>query len=105
MTVDAGEGIPISRRPPVAIQRVALARPVGRNGAYTERVPRGTREVHMATLTAIFVILVLIGVAAGVYYLLDWAIRKIAPPEPFARIAYVVLVLGVVAFCLFIILP
>lgn len=57
----------------------------------------------MITLAAIsgeslmwLVISIIIG--GLVYWLLDWAITKFALPEPFAKVARIVLILGAVIF-------
>lgn len=36
----------------------------------------------------------------GVFWLLYWAVGKIAPPEPFAKIAQILLVLGAAFMCI-----
>lgn len=59
----------------------------------------------MATLIAIVAIIVLIAIIAGIYFLLDWAITKVALGEPFTRILNIVLVVGVVVALLLIVLP
>lgn len=56
-------------------------------------------------LMAIFVCLVLLALAFGIYYVGKWAIGELALGEPFSRIANIVLVLLVVAFLLLIVLP
>lgn len=59
----------------------------------------------MATLIAIVVIIVLVAIIAGLYFLLDWAITKMALGEPFTRILNIVLVVAVVVALLLIVLP
>lgn len=39
-------------------------------------------------------------VAALIYFLLKWALAEIAPPEPFAKIAHVLLILVVLILCI-----
>lgn len=59
----------------------------------------------MATLIAIVVIIVLVAIIAGIYFLLDWAITKAALGEPFTRILNIVLVVAVVVALLLVVLP
>lgn len=40
--------------------------------------------------------LVIVVVAGLIYYVLNWGLMTVAPPEPFFKLAQVVLVLGVV---------
>lgn len=56
-------------------------------------------------LTAIFVCLVLLAVAFGIYFVGKWAIAELGLGEPFSKIAQVVLVLLVLGFLLLVVLP
>ena len=59
----------------------------------------------MEMLQAAFVLLVIVGILVGLWFLFDWAIAQIGPPEPIAKILRIVMVLVVVAAVLFLILP
>lgn len=59
----------------------------------------------MEILQAAFVLLVLIGILVGLWYLFQWAIAQIGPPEPLAKILQIVMVLVIVAVVIFLILP
>jgi len=47
---------------------------------------------------SVFMLVITIAVGGLIYWLLDWGLTKVAIPEPFNKIARVVLVLAVVIF-------
>ena len=59
----------------------------------------------MEIVQAAFVLLVLVGILVGLWFLFDWAIAQIGPPEPIAKILRIVMVLVVVAVVIFLLLP
>ncbi len=56
----------------------------------------------LATIFAIFLVLVILGF---VYWLFTWAIAQVGLPEPFAKVAQIVMVVIVVAVILLYVLP
>lgn len=59
----------------------------------------------MEIVQAAFVLLVLVDILVGLWYLFQWAIAQIGPPEPLAKILQIVMVLVIVAVVIFLILP
>lgn len=57
------------------------------------------------TLETVLTILVKLVVAGLIAYVLFWALGRIGLPEPFAKIALVIIVLAVVAYVISLLLP